>query len=54
LVYEPRDLVQTTQKDKVYMVGSFDWTVTNRGKLSIDKRNTFTTWPVFNRNFNLE
>lgn len=31
LVYEPGDLLQTTQKDKVYMVGGFDWTVTNRG-----------------------
>ncbi|MFD2727619.1 BNR-4 repeat-containing protein [Hyunsoonleella rubra] len=31
LIYEPGDLVTTTQKDMVYMVGGFDWTVTDRG-----------------------
>lgn len=35
LVYEPGDLVVTTQKDKVYMVGNFDWTVTDRGDVHI-------------------
>lgn len=35
LVSEPGDLVQTTQKDKVYMVGGFDWTVTDRGDVHI-------------------
>ena len=34
-VSEPGNLVQTTQKDKVYMVGGFDWTVTDRGDVHI-------------------
>lgn len=34
-VSEPGDLVQTTQKDQVYMVGGFDWTVTDRGDVHI-------------------
>ena len=28
-IYEPGDLVSTTQKDQVYIVGGFDWTVTD-------------------------
>ncbi len=28
-IYEPGDLVTTTKKDQVYIVGSFDWTVTD-------------------------
>jgi len=35
LVYEPGDLVTTTQKDQVYMVGNFDWTITERGDIHI-------------------
>jgi len=35
LVYEPGDLVTTTQKDQVYMVGNFDWTITERGDVHI-------------------
>lgn len=35
LVYEPGNLVETTQKDQVYMVGGFDWTVTDRGDVHI-------------------
>lgn len=35
LVFEPGDLVETTQKDKVYMVGGFDWTVTEKGDVHI-------------------
>lgn len=35
LIYEPGDLVSTTQKDKVYMVGGFDWTVTDRGDVHV-------------------
>ncbi|WP_168796633.1 T9SS type A sorting domain-containing protein [Cognatitamlana onchidii] len=35
LVYEPGDLVETTKKDQVYMVGGFDWTVTDRGDVHI-------------------
>ena len=35
LVYEPGDLVETTLKNQVYMVGGFDWTVTQRGDLHI-------------------
>ena len=35
LVYEPGDLVETTQKDQVYMVGGFDWTVTQRGDVHL-------------------
>lgn len=35
LAYEPGDLVETTQKDQVYMVGGFDWTVTDRGDVHI-------------------
>lgn len=31
LVYEPGDLVKTKQKDQVYIVGGFDWTITDRG-----------------------
>ena len=31
LVYEPGNLVRTTQKDQVFMVGGFDWTITDRG-----------------------
>jgi hypothetical protein len=30
-ISEPGDLVATTEKDKVYMVGGFDWTVTDNG-----------------------
>ena len=35
LVYEPGDLVTTTQKDQVYMVGNFDWTITEREDVHI-------------------
>ena len=35
LAYEPGDLVTTTQKNKVYMVGGFDWTITDRGDVHI-------------------
>ena len=35
LVYEPGDLVETTQKNMVYMVGGFDWTVTQKGDVHI-------------------
>lgn len=35
LAYEPGDLIETTQKDQVYMVGGFDWTVTDRGDIHI-------------------
>ena len=35
LVYEPGELVTTTQKDKVNMVAGFDWTVTHRGDVHI-------------------
>lgn len=35
MVYEPGDWVTTTQKDKVYIVGGFDWTVTERGDVHI-------------------
>lgn len=34
-VFEPGDLVQTIQKDKVFMVRGFDWTVTDRGDVHI-------------------
>lgn len=35
LAYEPGDLVTTTQKDRVYMVSGFDWTITDRGDVHI-------------------
>ena len=35
LAYEPGDLVATTQKDQVYMVSGFDWTITDRGDVHI-------------------
>ncbi|TXG39535.1 BNR-4 repeat-containing protein [Seonamhaeicola maritimus] len=34
-VMEPGDYVQTTQKDKVYIVGGFDWTVTENEDVHI-------------------
>ncbi|WP_396600658.1 BNR-4 repeat-containing protein [Algibacter sp. R77976] len=34
-VMEPGDYVQTTQEDKVYIVGDFDWTVTDNGDVHI-------------------
>ncbi len=34
-VYEPGDLVAATGKDEVYIVGGFDWTVTDRGDVHI-------------------
>ena len=34
-VMEPGDYVQTTQEDKVYIVGNFDWTVTEKGDVHI-------------------
>lgn len=34
-VYEPGDLVATMQKDKVYIVRGFDWTVTDSGDVHI-------------------
>ena len=34
-VMEPGDYVQTTQANKVYIVGSFDWTVTENGDVHI-------------------
>ncbi len=34
-VMEPGDYVQTTQKDQVYIVGGFDWTVTANGDVHI-------------------
>ncbi len=34
-VTEPGDLVKTKAKDKVYITGSFDWTVTDRGDVHI-------------------
>ncbi|WP_233269935.1 BNR-4 repeat-containing protein [Polaribacter sp. L3A8] len=34
-VMEPGDYVQTTQKDKVYIVQGFDWTVTDKGDVHI-------------------
>lgn len=34
-VMEPGDYVQTTQEDKVYIVGDFDWTVTDSGDVHI-------------------
>lgn len=35
LVYEPGDLVATTQKNMIHMVSGFDWTVTRRGDVHI-------------------
>ncbi|MFD2727618.1 Ig-like domain-containing protein [Hyunsoonleella rubra] len=32
-ISEPGDLVTTTEKDKVYMVGGFDWTVTDNNDI---------------------
>lgn len=32
-IAEPGDVVATTQKDKNYMVGGFDWTVTSKGDI---------------------
>ena len=37
-VMEPGDYVQTTQKDKVHIVGSFDWTVTENEDIHIISR----------------
>lgn len=34
-VMEPGDYVQTTQKDQVYIVADFDWTVTDNGDVHI-------------------
>ncbi len=34
-VMEPGDYVQTTQEDQVYIVGDFDWTVTENGDVHI-------------------
>ena len=34
-VMEPGDYVQTTQEDKVYIVGNFDWIVTEKGDVHI-------------------
>lgn len=34
-VMEPGDYVNTTQTDKVYIVGGFDWTVTKKGDVHI-------------------
>ncbi|OHX64505.1 Ig-like domain-containing protein [Flammeovirga pacifica] len=46
-VSEPGDFVTTTQKDKVYIVGGFDWNVTQNGDVHIisqvkDKENNIT------------
>lgn len=38
LVFEPGNLVETTKKDKVHIVGDFDWTVTNKGDIHIISR----------------
>jgi len=35
LVYEPGDYVQTTKQNQVYIVGGFDWTVTDNGDVHI-------------------
>lgn len=35
LVYEPGDYVETTQTNKVHIVGGFDWTVTDKGDVHI-------------------
>jgi len=35
LIYEPGDYVQTTKQNQVYIVGSFDWTVTDNGDVHI-------------------
>ncbi|WP_248722472.1 BNR-4 repeat-containing protein [Seonamhaeicola sp. ML3] len=37
-VMEPGDYVQTTQTSKVHIVGSFDWTVTEKGDVHIISR----------------
>ncbi len=37
-VFEPGDLVETTATDQVYIVGGFDWTVTNKGDVHIISR----------------
>ncbi len=37
-VYEPGDLVDTTQANKVHIVGNFDWTVTDKGDIHIIHR----------------
>ena len=49
LVYEPGDLVATTQRNMVYMVGGFDWTVTEKGDVHIigrvkDNENNITKY----------
>ena len=46
-VMEPGDYVTTTQTDKVYIVGGFDWTVTEKGDVHIihqvkDNQNNLT------------
>ncbi|MBC3758668.1 BNR-4 repeat-containing protein [Hyunsoonleella sp. SJ7] len=38
LVYEPGDYVETTQQNKVHIVGNFDWTVTDNGDVHIISR----------------
>lgn len=38
LVYEPGDLVETTERNKVHIVGSFDWTVTDNDDVHIISR----------------
>ena len=48
-VMEPGDYVQTTQEDKVYIVGNFDWTVTQNGDVHIiskvqDRENNVTKY----------
>lgn len=48
-VMEPGDYVQTTQTDKVYIVGDFDWTVTANGDVHIiskvqDRENNVTKY----------
>ena len=37
-VTEPGDLVETTAKDQVYIVGGFDWTVTDKGDVHFISR----------------
>ncbi|WP_245623391.1 Ig-like domain-containing protein [Catenovulum maritimum] len=37
-IYEPGDLVDTTQANKVHIVGNFDWTVTDKGDIHIIHR----------------
>lgn len=46
-VFEPGDLVETTAKDQVYIVGGFDWTVTEQGDVHMisqvrDRENNVT------------